>query len=238
MVNQFLTNKFNMQIKNISQLRIELEEVFSSNTSKLMDTSIKDKLIQNGIGFFPYGSGLLGSDKENLPLGGLMILGQDFGDMDYITPELIQNGEANKPTFRKTTELINAYPKEKVFMTNLFMGLRKEKGMIGDNPALKKKTKDMDYLNASVKFFKLQLEYLNPTKIIVLGKAPYNFICNEFKAKSHKIVTFSGYISNQVPEKLLHINNIPVLCIPHPSMWNSNVKNQTEWKNTIKLFLK
>jgi uracil-DNA glycosylase len=222
----------------IYNIRTQLDESFSSIKSELMDTSIKDKIIKNGIGFFPYGSGLLGSDKENLPQGGLMILGQDFGDVDYITPELIQNGEANKPTFRKTTDLINAYPKEKVFMTNLFMGLRKEKGMIGDNPALKKKTKDMDYLNTSVKFFKLQLEYVNPIKIIVLGKAPYNFICNEFNGKSHKVVTFSAYISNQVPEKLLHINNIPVLCIPHPSMWNSNVKNQTEWKNIIKLFLK
>lgn len=226
------------QITTVAQLRKELEDFFNALSYKLIDTSLKDKIIQNGIGFFPYGSGLLGSDKENLPQGGLMILGQDFGDMDYITSELIQNGEANKPTFRKTTELINTYPKEKVFMTNLFMGLRKEKGMIGDNPALKKKTKDIDYLNASVKFFKLQLEYVNPTKIIVLGKAPYNFICNEFNTKSNKVITFSTYISNQVPEKLFHINNIPVLCIPHPSMWNSNVKNQTEWKNIIKLFLK
>lgn len=226
------------QTRNVVKLRKELEDVFSANSYKLINTSLKDKIIQNGIGFFPYGSGLLRSDKEKIPQGGLMILGQDFGDVDYITPELIQNGEANKPTFRKTTELINAYPKEKVFMTNLFMGLRKEKGMIGDNPALKKKTKDMDYLNASLKFFKLQLEYVNPTKIIVLGKAPYNFLCNEFNGNSHKVFTFSAYISNQVPEKLLHINNIPVLCIPHPSMWNSNVKNQTEWKNTIKLFLK
>lgn len=221
---------------NIEDLRNLIPETYKHESS-IMDLSMDNRIIKSGLGFFPYGSGLLLPDSSELPTNGLMVVGQDFGDVDYITPEIIQNGEANKPTFRKMTTLINDYPKEKVFLTNLFMGLRKEKGMIGDNPALKNKDKNAKYLNASIRFFNLQLEYINPEKIIVLGKATYNFMCSEFDANSHKVDTFDNYLAKVKEKQFLSINNVLVLCIPHPSMWNSNVKNQDEWKEIITQFI-
>jgi uracil-DNA glycosylase len=82
------------------------------------------------------------------------------------------------------------------------------------------------------------LEYLKPEKIIVLGKAPYNFICTEFNKKPHMVDTFKNYLSKAKNNNLLYINNVPVLCIPHPSMWNTNVKNQDEWKELITDFIR
>ncbi len=219
---------------NVSELRNKIHQVYKEE-SIYMELSLQNRLIKSGLGFFPYGSGLLMENTSELPQNGLMIVGQDFGNINYLKSKILEVGEANKPTFKKTVELINGFPNEKVFLTNLFMGLRNGKSkMIGVNPALNNNEKA--YLNASTQFFELQLKYLKPQKIIVLGKAPYNFICSEFGEKAHMVVTFKRYLLEQVP-KQFHQLNAPVLCIPHPSMWNSNVKTPNQWRQIINKFL-
>jgi fido (protein-threonine AMPylation protein) len=75
-------------------------------------------------------------------------------------------------------------------------------------------------------------------KCVDWSKAPLNFICTQFNAKRNTVDTFKSYLTKVNTNNLLYINEAPVLCIPHPSMWNSNVKNQEEWKEIIAEFIK
>jgi hypothetical protein len=38
------------------------------------------------------------------------------------------------------------------------------------------------------------------------------------------------------PGKIPQLNGIPILYIPHPSMWNSNIKTKEEWMKVIEEF--
>lgn len=225
----------------ITELRSLIKESYKSK-SGFMDTSLNNRVIKSGLGFFPYGSGLLIEGCEIIPQKGLMIVGQDFGNISYIKDELINFGEANNPTFSMTVNLLKSYPIEKIFLTNLFMGLRmhindlqKPKGMMGVNPAFK--ANETSYLDSSFGFFETQLKVVNPTKIIILGKVPYHFLCSCYEQKKYRVETFEKYRLKNIPGHLLKIKGIPVLCIPHPSMWNSNVNNQQEWRKIILEFI-
>ncbi|MEI6594427.1 MAG: uracil-DNA glycosylase family protein [Bacteroidota bacterium] len=195
-----------------------------------MDLDLKSKIISHRIGFFPYCSGLLNIDVDELPKKCLMIVGQDYGTVD-----LIKNGDKNQTTLTNTKSLIKDYPQEKLFLTNLFLGLRKEKSMIGINPSLK--NKETSYLGSCFKYFKIQVASTQPKHIIILGKVPYNFICDMYNKPEFKVQSFLKYYSKIDLNGFFKIDNINVLCIPHPSMLNSNVKNKDELINRINNFI-
>ena len=218
---------------NIQELRRAISTYYK-NQSKNMDLDLKGRIIQSGLGFFPYGSGLLIEGKEDLSKDGLMVIGQDFGTIKYVSDKIIKQGEADENTFSKTVNLLDSYPKEKVFLTNLFIGLRKVESMLGINPALQNKEKV--YLDASFEYFKFQVQEVKPSRIIVLGKVPYHFIIERSESKLEKIQTFGKYIEDIQSGNIPQLNGTPILCIPHPSMWNSNVKNKEEWIKVIEEF--
>lgn len=119
---------------------------------------------------------------------------------------------------------------EECFFTNLFLGLRKDMKMIGKNPGLL--NNEDTYLNASIYFFKQQIELIQPRVVIILGKVPYNFICDKMGRYDLRIHTFKSYFEEQ---KKLNYANISLLCIPHPSMWNTNVKDLNLVNDFLKL---
>ena len=218
---------------NIQELRGAIGTYYK-NQSKHMDIDLNGRIIQSGLGFFPYGTGLLMEGIDALPKDGLMVLGQDFGTVQYVSEKIIKQGEADENTFSKTVKLLDSYPKEKVFLTNLFIGLRKVESMLGINPALQQK--ESAYLDASFGYFKFQVQSVKPSRIIVLGKVPYHFIVERSEEKLEKIQTFGKYLPLIQSGKIPQLMGIPILCIPHPSMWNSNVKNPEEWMRVIEEF--
>lgn len=212
-------------LKNIDQLRKELEKVFSSNTSKLMDTSIEDKIIQNGIGFFPYGSGLLGFDKENLPQNGILFVGQDFGTERYLTPEIIKNGEIGNKTYTNLINFITEHLKTKCFLSNLLIGLRKTPKMTGKNPALIRIDKNKEYIEACFNFLEIQVKATEPQLVVFLGTEPFKAILNYYKLGTFK--TFKEYYSGSQNHYLIvNKKQYKIIVIPHPCNWHFNFKHE------------
>ncbi|MEP7167802.1 MAG: uracil-DNA glycosylase family protein [Bacteroidota bacterium] len=197
----WLVNEYpkKMLVKN---LRKELQKVFKEKIEE-SDTDFENKIIKEGLGVFPYGSGLLDTGNEEIPQNGILILGYDFGGIDYFK-KIKNNGEEKKPTLKGITEIISEENKNKVFLSNVFMGLRRKgiknmeklPGLINDK-----------YVTCCKAFLEIQLENINPKLIIILGNKPYHFLNKNF--------------SNL---------NAKVLKIPHPGMWNSNLP-KSEFKN-------
>ncbi len=206
--------------------QIEKEKV----SSNFMNLEMQEESYTTGFAFFPYGNGLI-NDEKKISTNCIMIVGQDFGTVDYVKKQkFIDIGELKNPTMNNLNKELGEYSK-KCFFTNLFMGLRNDAKMIGCNPALK--AKENDYLNFCYDFFKQQVAYIKPKAIVVLGRVPYEFICKREQSNFKAFASFTKYFEKYTETKF---NNIPIICIPHPSMWNSNLKNNRE--AMIKLFEK
>lgn len=213
-----------MQIRTVSQLRKELEKVFNSCFTDLMEVTIKDKIIQNGIGFFPYGSGLLSSDIENLPQNGILFVGQDFGTERYLTPEIIKNGEIGNRTYSNLVNFIPENLKTKCFLTNLFIGLRKPPAkMMGKNPVLSDLVKNKDYISACFAFLETQIEATKPKLIVFLGTEPFKATLNFYNLGTFS--TFKEYYSGSQNHYLtVSKKQYKIIAIPHPCNWHFNFK--------------
>lgn len=225
-----------MLINTVAQLRKELELVFNSVSSNLMNISFTDKIIQNGIGFFPYGSGLLGFEKVNLPQNCVMILGQDFGTESYLTQKILDDGEVGNKTYNNLTKTIPTMDKANYFLTNLLIGLRKSDKMTGRNPVLDNTIDNKWYLDACFSFFEKQLLATNPKLIVVLGSVPIKAILQRYQCN-----TFISFKENSPETQNYTINannkHYKIIAIPHPSMWHFNLNIESK-SQIIKLIQK
>jgi uracil-DNA glycosylase len=213
-------------MKTIAQLRNEIQEMFNAINCKLMDFSITDKIIKNGVGFFPYGSGLLGSDKDTLPQEGIMLVGQDFGTLGYLTHKIISDGEVGNKTYDNLLKIIPDELKTKVFLTNLLMGVRKPPAkMTGKNPVLLKPEENRTYLDACFTFFEKQIMASNPRLIIVLGSEPFKAILKYYERSN--FTNFRKYSLNDTNHAIgVNGKEYRMIVIPHPSMWHFNLKKE------------
>jgi uracil-DNA glycosylase len=215
-----------MQIINELRNYIKTNYVQKGFKSKYMNLDIDQYRIINGYGFFPYGNGLLDKFPFNQNKG-IMVLGQDFGTEAYIkdaNKNIKHIGEVNSISLNNTLKILSAHLDDGIFLTNLFIGLRIKEPMTGINPELK--NNEENYLTGCNKIFMHQIETIQPRKIIVLGKEPYNFICKINEQYDFIIKSFYSYF--EYVENNLYgfkISDVPVLCIPHPSFWHANVSN-------------
>lgn len=223
-----------MQIRTLAILRKELEKVFNSCFNDSMDVSIKDKIIQNGIGFFPHGSGLLSSDKESLPQNGILFVGQDFGTERYLTPEIIKNGEIGNKTYTNLINFIPEHLKTKCFLSNLLIGLRKTPKMTGKNPALRYLEKNKQYINTCFAFLEVQIKATKPQLIVFLGTEPFKATLNHYNLGTFS--TFKEYYSGTKNYFLtVSKKQYKIIAIPHPCNWHFNFK--PEQKHVIIQYL-
>ncbi len=213
----------------VASLRKKLNETFLHVDSDVMKVSI-DKCIENEIGFFPYGSGLL-TGKKDLPQNGIMVLGQDFGTEEYLTEDVLKNGEIKSKTYVNFKTIIPSGKEDKVFLTNLFIGLRKTGKMSGKNPAFFKKNRKGNYLELCFSFFEEQLKFTNPTKIIVLGKVPYCALLQKYG--KNDFTKFADFDYSSDKTIIVNEKSYKIAPIQHPSMWNSNLKKSK--KDLIKI---
>lgn len=166
----------------IETLRKELKEIFKGKSFNGIDTDFDKYLIKNDIGFFPYGSGLI-TTKREIQENCFLILGSDFGSTFY-AKGIIEKGEEKNQTYRNLKKIINDENKERVFLSNVFMGLREgETSNIKDFPAFENE----QYKQSCKVFLELQIARLKPYRIITLGQRPENFIRQNLNIKTFNI---------------------------------------------------
>lgn len=153
---QKLFNAYQQQIRETENVNTIFEQSSMVEKSALLD-----------FGFFPIGSGIL---SDNSPIEqaeiahcDIMVLGNDFGTIDYVNNNCPNKREKlTNSTIKNLLALgLNT---ETTFFTNLFLGLRKE----GKNTD-PKDIKDA-YRNFCYTFFKKQLDIINPKIVLCLGQ--------------------------------------------------------------------
>lgn len=138
-----------------------------------------------GTSFFPGGPGLwmptAGQDLPPMPVGGVMVVGQDFYSETGYHEILERAKRHNDPhpsratTWRNLLKLLNEVPvrEPECFFTNVYMGLRAGSGPnTGPFPGAKCRA----FVEQCRTFFRQQLAAQRPRVILVLGAPATNFL--------------------------------------------------------------
>jgi len=133
-----------------------------------------------GLAFFPGGRGVYQKegclDLPTFPVGGVMIVGQDFDNVDGFNYSLKQGEEnrASVPTWRNLLGLLDRcqIPKTACFFTNAYMGLRATGKNTGPSPG----TRHAEFRAMCEEFFSRQLAMQLPRLLLALGMEVANFI--------------------------------------------------------------
>lgn len=211
----------------------EVEKIFSLS-------KMSNEYDQLDYGFFPLGHGILKNvnlkraDAE-MELGGIMVLGNDFGTIDYLNNIRPDGREKqNNPTIKNLQSLhITA------FFTNFYMGVRLE----GSNtdPI----NHDDNFAGFCNDFFIKQLEVLQPRLVVCLGKPVasvlYRFYRDQFSMIGKNINYGKIYNENQGDDYLIEANikntgPRKFMFIPHPSWAHVNWKNYNIEEKLARLF--
>ena len=122
--------------------------------------------------FFPGGCGLpgIGTDGELPPIapGGVLVLGHNFYSVKGFEDQQDKgNDDWSYATGRNLRAMLDAagIPTERCFFTNFFMGLMKEEKTVGTFPG----AKEPAFVQQCLALFRLQLESIRPTSVLVLG---------------------------------------------------------------------
>ena len=189
-----------------------------------------------GLAFFPGGDGLykkVEDDEPKFPIGGIMILGQDFDNQINFEKSKLAGSEMDKKksnaTWRNLLEIlneVNSDVKNKCFYTNAIMGLRsKESKNTGKSIAFKKGSEK--FLEKNREFFLTQLRTQKPKAIIGLGGYIPMFLSSLASDLSDYNKTDSlkdiGKIHTGVKFKDIAGYQTDIGFITHPSMYYANV---------------
>jgi uracil-DNA glycosylase len=201
--------------------------------------------IEKGLGFFPYGSGL-GVNCKTFPKGGIMVLGQDFGTIDYVHGLKGKGESQNLPTWRNIIRLLNktGINENECFFTNAIMGARVAgESMTGQAPPFKtKKYPDGErFLKECIQFFIFQVEIQRPRLIICMGKWVLQFLKKHFKYEVLNDFDVNGNY-RQIPNHIYYLKSMDMgsykadlALIVHPSTPNrANNRTIDEEAETIK----
>lgn len=190
------------------------------------------QMIDNTV-FFPGGKGLwLEIESDVLP--SILVLGQDFSTVEEYQKMLNGNSsDLDCPTWKNLIKLFESLNIDlcRCFFSNVFMGLRKTKSMVGRFPGLK----DKKFVERNLEFLSLQIETIKPELIITLGLyatkmvadlSPQDLI-NWKEAKSFKKI-------DDAVKYGVRFGNHKCNCVAlvHPSMRPINVKNR-KYKNYV-----
>lgn len=176
--------------------------------------------------FFPGGYGLWKEEASDV-FPSVLILGQDFSTEDeYILMLQTGKNEINGPTWRNMRKLFSEAELNlsDCFFSNIFIGLRKTKSMVGKFPG----SKDKLYVSRCLDFMALQIKTIEPKIIVTLGKYPSELLSlvsedlNSWKNGKALSDPNNGF------KERVNINGHICTCIAleHPSMRNSNVKRR------------
>lgn len=211
------------------------------NVSKIFSESgmVKD-FPEFYFGFFPVGSGIFTEKGEmeeaNIQEGGTLVLGNDFGTINYVKTKCKNNRENNSKTIKNLQNI--GLKIEETFFTNFYMGLRDDKNHPGITMTSVMR-RQKAYKDFCFTFFKKQLEMIEPKVVICLGvevgKALSSF-SDTFKSSEWGKATFMKLYSDSDQKNYIVNTNDEIfgdrkfILIPHPSYAHINWKNDIEQK--------
>lgn len=155
--------------------------------------------VLTGQGFFPGGDGLWrtipsSTDKPPFPIGGITILGNDFGCEDNSDPknlgfiQCLDRGFEDPPTWSINETLRKSdIPGECCFFTNSYLGLRtktdpaKPCKSTGPSPG----AQNSRFTRMCRAFLAFQIETQRPRMIICLGHEPRTFVAPVLLPRKH-----------------------------------------------------
>src|ERR1035437_149368 len=210
-------------LKSAIERESDLELVFSESGM------ILKKECELDYGFFPLGSGILNENKSAINIAeieenGIMVLGNDFGTLDYLQNKCPDNKE--KITNSTIRNLIGNNSLKlnttKTFFTNIYLGVREGKSNIGKKYMKKK------YRSFCHNFLFEQLNFINPKTVICLGAEVGSALA--IISDNFKTFNISNISELYIPESnafVIYTNdekwgNRKFLLVPHPSFAHIN----------------
>jgi uracil-DNA glycosylase len=223
---------------------MKIQELFNAYSKQVEDTKninsifedskMVNKFAKLDYGFFPLGSGVLVENESKIEVAELnpceiMVLGNDFGTLKYLTDECKDNREkASNPTIRNLSTIeLNL---QTTFFTNLYLGVRTE-GKNTDSKTVKKAYQDFCFT-----FLDKQLEIMNPKIVLCLGQKVADSLSEHLKGfpnLSKKPIS-QLFLGNNQSNYCFDINGRKFIVIPHPSFAHINwAKNDSDIKHKI-----
>jgi len=183
--------------------------------------------------FFPGCKGLwLETESDIFP--SILVLGQDFSTVEEYQKMLEGNSsDLDCPTWRNIIKLFEHSNIDlcQCFFSNVFMGLRKAKSMVGKFPGFR----DKGFVHRNLEFLALQIETIKPELIITLGLYAAKMVGN---LSPQDLMSWKKAKSfNKIDDTVkygVRFGNHQCNCVAllHPSMRFVNVKNR-QYKNYI-----
>jgi len=185
-----------------------------------------------GDGFFPGSAGLWGIKPNHplppMPIGGVMILGHDWGTEVYYDQDLAERGENLKSPTSRTLRWLRAQvniPVHACFFTNVYMGLRAGSAKItGRFPG----ARSPHFVHQCQTFLAYQIATQRPRLILTLGGpvpaviAPLSAdLAGWARCKGCRALDLHG--PAMIPTVHFHapVNvTATVSALPHPCLWH------------------
>jgi Uracil DNA glycosylase superfamily len=176
------------------------------------------------LGFFPLGTGILnyaqGADLQQLAHCDVLVLGNDFGKIDYVNGLKDKKEKETNPTIRNLiSEHGLGLDPRTTFFTNLFMGLRTGQDQVG------MKSLQPEYKDFCLKFLKTQIEHINPKLILILGKEVLQTLIKLNEIPKQKQADLEPTLMNSGVFTGRHILPIPHSSYAHVN-WKGNMKEE------------
>ncbi len=185
-----------------------------------------------GTAFFPGGFGLWRPEKlaplPPMPVGGVMVLGQDFHSRRNYERSLELGCSTRNPTWRNLLPLLKSagIAPHMCFFTNAYMGLREGDRSIGRFPG----ANDDSFTERCRRFFLLQLRAHRPELILILGKRVPHFLAPlsvDLSAwtgcKTMRDIDCAGPVLSSVRFTGFADHACHVAVLTHPSILGSNL---------------
>ncbi len=187
--------------------------------------------------FFPGGSGLWMEDETDI-IPDILVLGQDFSNVvEYESMMRNESTDLDGPTWRELIKLFSSasIDLKRCFYSNVFIGLRESKSMVGRFPGFK----DKEFVKRNLEFLREQISIVRPNLVITLGRPASEMLS---KLSDDLMIDWKdGKALSKPNNGLKHdikIENIPYSCVAleHPSMRNSNVRRRVHYSDGIEYF--
>jgi len=184
-----------------------------------------------GTSFFPGGDGLWkeGGSPE-FPQGKIMVLGHDWGTVDYLNSECKHNENLDGPTWRNLRKALLepcGIALTDCFFTNVYMGARASGKMTGTFPG----AKDENFVKWCLDFLDFQIATQRPRLILTLGinVPPLLARLSDDLAEWRSVKSFKDLDALNEKGPLRKNISFPnhkvaaVAALTHPSLWYANV---------------
>ena len=231
-----------MKIKNVFDCYKEFIRKNPKSKEIFKNSGMVNDFGKLDFGFFPLGSGIL-TEKSKLNIavieeGGTLVLGNDFGTLNYVENKCYNKREENSKTIDNLKSI--GLKLEKTFFSNLFLGLRDNITHEGTTMTKLVVKRQQEYIDFCFEFFKMQFNLLNPKIVICLGTEVGKSLAKQYQALenfSQASLSLTKMFEEGNEKKFIVKTNDKVLgkrkfiLIPHPSYahinWNKNdIKRQ------------